>query len=124
MRYINVNNSSYNDLPCGYVALSEAVKNKIVMPIELDQLYDKFPTNADGYMNLKTMNAMLRYYIGVRKYEYYKRNERPILHTFKCKGKAVVCVKGHYVFAENDTYYSTFPVDDVEVVAVWHLLDF
>lgn len=77
----------------------------------------------DGYLSLKGMNSLIRAHLPVKKRVDFKRGYRPNLRDF-ChgySGKAVVCVRGHFVYVEKGDYYSYFFNGDDEVVAVWYL---
>lgn len=78
-------------------------------------------SHADGYMTLKDQNKFVRQLCKVKKYTYYKRSERPKLKDLHIQGKALVCVYGHFLYLEGETYWSFFNNENDDVVAVWEL---
>lgn len=115
-------NKIYRGRPCSVVALGCAMH--ITDPEALSALYSPV-LKKDGYLSLKGMTALVRECTGSRRRWLFKRESRPSLrdfcHTFK--GKAVVCVLGHYVYVEGGDYYSFQYNGDDPVVAVWVLSD-
>lgn len=77
----------------------------------------------DGYLTLDNMNRYIRKNLPVIKKDYYKRGERPLLKELlkDNKKKAIICVRGHYVYADQDRYYSFFDNDEDEVICIWWL---
>lgn len=80
-------------------------------------------SHADGYMTLRDMNRIIRDNCKVKKRFDYKRGQRPRLGDLHLEGRALVCVYGHFIYLEGETYYSFFDNEDDEVVAVWILAD-
>ena len=106
----------YNGYPCSYVATGTAVNRILGIEIDLpDGLHD------DGYLSLKSENKYIRSLLPIKKYDYYKRGERPKLKELlkNNQRKAVICVYGHLLYADKNNYYSFFDNDEDEVVAVW-----
>ena len=70
------------------------------------------------------MNKYIREHINVRRKVYYKRTERLTLKEFlsENKSRAIICVTGHYIYADEDTYYLFFNNDNNEVICVWYLI--
>lgn len=108
----------YRDLPCSYVAIGCAKGG----------LQDvKVSVKTDGYATLRDTNKAIRENLKIRKYEYYNRADRITLsELFKREkqGCAIVCVYGHYIYADfgAGTYHSFFNNDDDLVVALWHIM--
>ena len=108
----------YRDLPCSYVAIGCAKGG----------LQDvKVSVKADGYATLRDTNKAIRENLKIRKYEYYNRADRITLAELmkrETQGRAVICVYGHYVFADfgSKEYYSFFDNSEDLVVAIWHLM--
>lgn len=112
----------YLDLPCSVVSIGCAA----------EMLYGSFDygkikefseqASANGnYATLRSVNVQVRKFLNVKKYTYYTRAERKTLKEC-CSGKtAIVCVYGHFVFVNGDSYYSYFDNDNDKVVAVWEL---
>lgn len=77
----------------------------------------------DGYLSLKYMNQFTREFLPVAKRVDFKKNERPQLKDFLSTNDArcCICVLGHYLYADTQTYWSFFDNDNDEVIAVWYL---
>lgn len=111
----NVPAKIWEPLPCSYVALGCA--GVIAMDI---------PVREDGYANLRDMNKVVRSLCDVKKYEYYARNERVTLEQYmkyKKEGRAIICVLGHFIYADfsKNEYWSFFDNATDRVVAVWEI---
>ena len=78
---------------------------------------------GDGYLTLDHMNKYIRSLLPVQKKVYYKRGERPKLQDIlkDNEKRAVVCLLGHYVYIENNDYWSFFKNEYDDVVCVWWL---
>jgi len=101
----------YLDEPCSIVGIGCATSRHL-----------HFATSySDGYMTLRDMNRIIRENCAVRKRIDYRRGQRPKLRDLHIDGKALVCVLGHFVYVENETYWSFFDNEDDEVVTVWIL---
>ena len=103
----------YNGVPCLLVATGCALGHP---PDGL--LAD---LHADGYAPLAVANKFIRNLLPVRRRRDFKRGERPTLNRLNFDGKAIVCVLGHYVYLDGDTYYSFFDNQEDDVVAMWEL---
>lgn len=77
--------------------------------------------DASGYVTLSEANRFIRANLNVRKRMDFKRGSRPLLKDLNLNGKAIVCVLGHYLYLNHETYYSFFDNENDEVVAVWEL---
>lgn len=108
--------SDLNGLPCSVTAVS-CVLGRIPedTPVYLKKL------KSDGYATLQTANRFIRDHLPVRKRIDYRRGERPKLRELHLDGKAVVCVYGHLIYVEGETYHSFFYNENDDVVAVWLL---
>ena len=107
-------------LPCSMVAVGcayEIVNRKdahLPCPLGLKR---------GGYLPLNDMNRYVRNYLKVEKRVDFKRGERPTLKEYLEQNSecAVICVLGHYIFANKNTYYSFFDNSNDEIVCVWIL---
>ena len=77
----------------------------------------------DGYLRLRDMNQFAREYLPIAKRIDFKKNERPQLKEFlqTNETRCCICVLGHYLYADTQTYWSFFDNDDDKVIAVWYL---
>lgn len=77
----------------------------------------------DGYLRLRDMNQFAREYLPIAKRIDFKKNERPRLKEFlqTNETRCCICVLGHYLYADTQTYWSFFDNDDDKVIAVWYL---
>lgn len=77
----------------------------------------------DGYLRLRDMNQFAREYLPIAKRMDFKKNERPRLKEFlqTNETRCCICVLGHYLYADAQTYWSFFDNDDDKVIAVWYL---
>lgn len=97
--------------PCSIVGIGCATGQHITFPTSYD----------NGYMTLRDMNKIIRQNCSVKKRIDYKRGERPLLKDLHIEGKALVCVYGHFIYIENENYWSFFDNENDEVVSVWIL---
>ena len=79
----------------------------------------------DGYCSLQTANKYIRERLKVIRRINFRRGERPTLKDL-IKGEmldkpAIVCVLGHFLYVDGDTYYSFFKNGKDDVVAVWEI---
>ena len=116
-----VPNEIYRELPCSVVAVGCALgiaDSETLRGLCSSDLHD------DGYLSLRSMNALIRANTGVRKQEYFKRGHRPVLRDFAHEhlgSKAIICLLGHYVYYDGKDYHSFFWNGGDEVVSVWYL---
>lgn len=77
----------------------------------------------DGYLRLRDMNQFAREYLPIAKRIDFKKHERPRLKEFlqTNETRCCICVLGHYLYADAQTYWSFFDNDDDKVIAVWYL---
>ncbi len=75
----------------------------------------------NGYTTLAETNKYIRANLNVKKATYYTKKERPKLKDLHLNGKAIVTVLGHYLYLDNETYYSFFDNENDEVVQVWEV---
>ena len=112
----------YLDLPCSVVSIgcaSETLHGSF--DYGKIKAFSEQASANDNYATLRSLNEQVRKFFNVKKYTYYTRAERKTLKEC-CSGKtAIVCVYGHFVFVNGDTYYSYFDNDNDKVVAVWEL---
>lgn len=112
--------SIYRGEPCSIVAVGCAMG--ITSKRELSALTPP-SLHSDGYLSLDGMNRFIRANMAVKKRVNFRRGERPCLRDF-CHGfpgKAVVCVRGHFVYVEDGDYYSFFRNGNDDVISVWQL---
>lgn len=103
----------FENLPCGMVAVGTAKYNEII-PF-------KGNMRPDGYITLNDMNRYIRSNLYVKKRTDYRRGQRPIFGEMVFSCKAIVCVKGHYIYVDSDDYYSFFDNSNDEVITIWQL---
>lgn len=114
----------YNEVPCSVVAVGTALGKTDAEWVGF--LWRKAKLEGlkpDGYLSLDGMNQYIRENLKVRKKTSYKRGERPFLKDFlkDNKGRYIICVYGHYIYANGGEYYSFFNNDRDPVVATWEL---
>lgn len=102
---------AWDDQPCLIVAVSCALDKRP----EDNPIYDK-----SGYATLASANKWIRQHLDVKRRVDYKRGERPKLRELPAC-KAIVCVYGHYLYMNGNTYYSFFENEEDDVVSVWFL---
>lgn len=108
-----------NIYPCSVVALNDAFADFGKEQIEPNKVH----CYSNGYCPLKVMNTFIKkHFLSI--YKYYGKNERKPLKEFSFnKTKAIVCVQGHYIYVDGDTYYSYYDNEDDPVIAIWILID-
>lgn len=112
----------YLDLPCSVVSIGCALET-LRGSFDYDKIkaFSEQASANDNYATLRSVNEQVRKFFNVKKYTYYTRAERKTLKEC-CSGKtAIVCVYGHFVFVNGDSYYSYFDNANDKVVAVWEL---
>ena len=110
---IRVNpDESLRNYACSIVAVSCALWR---IPSNLPKL------RSDGWATLNVANKFIRENLPVKKRINFRRGERPLLKDLHLDGKAIVCVYGHLIYLDHETYYSFFDNEYDEVVAVWLL---
>ena len=77
--------------------------------------------DSTGYVTLTGANRFIRSNLNVKKRVDFKRGNRLLLKDLNLNGKAIVCVLGHYLYLDHETYYSFFDNEKDEVVSVWEL---
>lgn len=102
------------DIPCAMVAVGTAIGRMPPRPQTLRE---------DGYLTLAGMNSFCRSQVSVRRKVQYRNGERPTLKEFleTNEEKVVVCVRGHFLYADRNTYWSFFRNAKDEVITVWYL---
>lgn len=107
------------DLPCSIVAITSA-KNNLNICTET-----KFPEELkeNGYLDLNSMNKLIRTNIKVKKKQYLKKTERIPLENFLESNteKCIICVYGHYIYVNGEDYWSFFPNEKDKIVCIWYL---
>ena len=113
-------NKRFLNKPCSYVGVGIAYEklNKSIFKGEVSEKCDN-----TGYLSLNNANEYIREYLPVKKKAYYKRGERPILEDFLASNydRCIICVYGHFIYADGDKYWSFFNNDKDEIVCVWYL---
>ena len=116
-----VPNDIYKGWPCSVVAVGCALG--ITQKNDLKAL--KSPDlKEDGYLSLSAMNKLIRANMRVIKREDYKRSERMALRDFAHMydgQRAIVCVKGHFIYFDGHDYHSFFWNGGDQVVSVWYI---
>lgn len=104
----------FADIPCAIVAVGTAIGSMPLPPEDLTE---------DGYLSLRGMNKYARRNLNVAREVQYKRGERPTLREFleTNRQKAIICVLGHFIYADRNTYWSFLKNAKDPVVAVWYL---
>ena len=112
-------NEFYSDYPCSVIAISCALGRYAP---ELKDLYEEAKNN-DNYASLQRVNREIRKLLQVKQYTYYTREQRIPLKMYHGKGRAIICVYGHFLYADFDKncYWSYFDNMNDKVVAVWEL---
>ena len=109
-------NEIYADEPCLVVAVYCAYEK------EMFKSATGYPDlKPNGYATLASANKWIREKLAVKKKIDYKRGERPKLKDLHLDGEAVVCVLGHYIYLDGETYWSFFDNEEDDVVTVWML---
>ena len=101
--------------PCSVVAVTMAKRKRGEEPIGYPLLRE------DGYASLYVSNQYIRLNFPVKKRTDYKKADRPKLKDLHIEKTAIVCVLGHLIYVDGDTYYSFFDNNEDSVVAVWEL---
>ena len=104
------------DYPCSLTAVACALGE---LPEGSEEYIESL--KGDGYATLSQANKLIRSNLDIKKRVDYKRGSRPKLKDFHLEGCAVVCVLGHYLYVEDETYYSFYDNLMDDVVAVWLL---
>ena len=116
--------SFYEGLPCSVVSIGCASE---LLHGSFDygkiKAFSEMASANDNYATLRSVNEQVRKFFDVKKYTYYTRAERKTLKDFRGEGRAIICVLGHFIFADftQDCYYSYFDNLNDKVVAVWEL---
>ena len=118
MRYIP--DAKYSGYPCSYVGTGCAYEDQTGK--EFDQPLPE-ALRSDGYLSLDAENKYIRSVLPVKKKQYFKRGERPILKAWLAQNKypCCICVYGHFIYAKGEDYWSFFDNDDDEIVCIWYL---
>ena len=105
--------------PCSIVAIACAKKDRNTLT------ETKFPKELkeNGYLDLNSMNKLIRTNIQVKKKQYFKKTERIRLENFLESNteKCIVCVYGHYMYVNGEDYWSFFPNEKDKIVCIWYL---
>ena len=104
----------FEGLPCSQVAVGTALRHYVAPPSGL---------KADGYLSLDAMRRYIQAWLTVVKVESFRRGERPTLTEFleRRNGFYIICVEGHFIFAEGQEYWSFFDNDYDLVVRAWQI---
>lgn len=78
---------------------------------------------ACGYLSLDGFNRLVRAHFPVQKKVYYNRANRVLLKDYltMLDQAALICVKGHFIYADKKDYWSFFDNANDPVVCVWLL---
>ena len=104
----------FRGVPCSMVAVGTATG---AMPKRPDGM------KRDGYLSLYNMNRFVRSQLVVLRMVQFQRDCRPTLKEFLDGNtrRAVICVRGHFVYADGSTYWSFQKNAKDPVVAVWYI---
>lgn len=110
----------YRGLPCSTVAVGTALGIKA--QDALSGLVSA-SLHSDGYLTLNDMNRLVRANMPVQRRRDFKRGLRPTLaeYVHEYRRRAIVCVRGHYLYTDGKNYFSFFYNGQDEVVCVWEL---
>ena len=116
----NTPSDKYNGMPCSYVGTGCAYEDFYCKPF-LEELPDAL--KDDGYLSLDAANSFIRKHLPIRKKTYYKRSERPLLKVFLTGNtkKYLICVYGHFIYANGEYYWSFFNNENDQVVCTWEI---
>ncbi len=113
----NTPEEELKSIPCSVLAVGLRLKALKKKPTDMNINYD-----GDGYCKLKDMDTALRINCKVSRYHYIKKGYRKKLKEYTLfPGKYVVCVLGHYIYVEQDNYYSFFDNSEDIVIAWWRI---
>ena len=108
--------------PNDYLADSPCLVTALYCATGLFESPHGYPNlKKDGYATLSAANKWIRENLDIKTRTDYKRGERPKLKDLHLDGQAVVCVLGHYIFLDHETYWSFFDNEDDDIVVVWIL---
>ncbi len=109
----------YHGLPCSYVGTGCAYEDIYGKPYN-EPLQEGL--RDDGWFTLDNMNKHLRSKFAVRKKQYFKRGERPLLKDFLSSNteRCGVCVYGHFIYVNGQDYWSFFDNSNDEIVCIWY----
>ena len=105
----------FYNTPCSIVAVGTAAgKVPAARPEGL---------KPNGYLPLIAMNRYVRALLPVEKSVSFRRGERPSLKDFLETNtrRCVICVLGHYLYADGNTYWSFLKNARDPVIQVWYL---
>lgn len=108
--------SALHGYPCSVVAVASALGR---LPDGTPEYLQKL--KADGYATLQIANRFIRDNLPVKKRTDYKRGQRPKLKDLHLDGQALVCVYGHMIYLDHESYWSFFANEEDDVVTVWLL---
>lgn len=104
----------YLGVPCSMVAVGTASGAFPPKPAGL---------NSTGYLPLAAMDRFCRSRLPIARAVYYRRGERPSLKEFleQNNDRAIICVLGHFIYADGSTYWSFLRNAKDPVLKVWYL---
>lgn len=112
----------YEGLPCSVVSIgcaSELLRG--TFDYDKIRMFSEQASRNNNYATLRSVNEQVRKFFNVKRYTYYTREQRKKLKEFRGI-TAIICVLGHFVFLNGDSYYSFFNNENDKVVAVWELV--
>ena len=110
----------YRGQPCSVTCVGTAYDHIHTWPFTIIKPEEM---RYDGYLRLRDMNQFAREYLPIAKRIDFKKNERPRLKEFlqTNETRCCICVPGHFLYADAQTYWSFFDNDDDKVITVWYL---
>ena len=112
-----------DEAPCSMVAISCMLADLgIKLTSEKIENSNFVVKNNSGYKTLRDMTKTLRVLMPKIKYHYFIKKDRLRLKQVPyVKDKSIICLRGHYIYAKDDVYYSFFDNIHDEVIAMWWL---
>ncbi|MBR6287094.1 MAG: hypothetical protein IKR18_08945 [Bacteroidaceae bacterium] len=106
--------------PCSFVSTGCAYEDITGKTFDAE-LPDGLRDN--GYLTLDNMNSFIRLFLPVKKKIFFPKGERLTLREYLLANqeKCIICVLGHFLYANRQDYWSYFDNDGDPVVCVWLL---
>lgn len=110
----------YRGLPCSIVAIGCAMSATSPKAVKLAK---GIRFQQHGYLSLSGMERLLQANIPVKRCTLYAKGRRTTLRDYAHthNARAVICVKGHYIYFDGRDYYSFLWNGGDKIVCVWQL---